>query len=999
MRIHHLRAEAFGPFAAEVSVDLDALSDAGLFLLTGATGAGKTSVLDAICFALYGAVPGDRQAARRLRSDHAADGVAPSVSLEFTVQGRRFRIDRSPAWQRAKKRGTGQTTEQASVLVRERIGGEWQPLSTRLDEAGHLVTGLLGMNLTQFCQVQLLPQGRFQAFLRADSHERHQLLQQLFRTSRFEDVETWLRERRRSLRRESVRHHEVVADLVSRVSEAAGEPLPTDWDLHDLVPVAGRLSAWAESLAAAAAHVDSAARERVTQASTVTGEARDRLESGRRLEERQQRLARARAEEAALADDESDHAAREQRLDAGRRAAAVVPLAEVTDRAATELASARSLAEAGLARAGTLLGVTDPSAVLLREREREAIDMAARARALLPRVAERDQLLRQVSVDEARAGEIEAALGDARARLTEVPGVITRRRTTQEAAVRAVDALPGARRDLTAAAASRAAGGQVAELIVARIEADDLLREAVDHAQQMTQEWLDLQELRLTGMAAEIAGSLAVGASCPVCGSAEHPHLAASRVGAPDADAIRGARKVVDDAEVVRQAHAGAVTDLQVRIANARERAGHLTVPVLDRALAEQQARIARLEALAGTLADARKALETSEREFNDLTRSCAELAAEDAGIGAGVVERSARISAIEAELAALLSGSDHTSVAGLASHADALAEACSNAHRALTERDRLREAAVSAATHAETTSAARGFASLTDARAAVLDTAELDDLDELLRTRRSRLAAVAALLADPDLVTASGTEPPDLATLEAVHITADAELALARDVAVTAHRCHDRVARLQQELDAALATWAPLQVRFDLTDRLASLADGTSADNRLRMRLSGYVLAFRLRQVVASANERLVAMTDGRYRLEHTGDRGAGESRGGLSLLVRDDWSGETRDPVTLSGGETFVVSLSLALGLADVIAHEAGGAELDTLFVDEGFGTLDADTLDDVMNTLDSLRDGGRVVGVVSHVAELQTRIPTQLHVRKGRSGSTVHQDAGVP
>ena len=128
--------------------------------------------------------------------------------------------------------------------------------------------------------------------------------------------------------------------------------------------------------------------------------------------------------------------------------------------------------------------------------------------------------------------------------------------------------------------------------------------------------------------------------------------------------------------------------------------------------------------------------------------------------------------------------------------------------------------------------------------------------------------------------------------------------------------------------------------------------------------------------------------MSDQRYSLEHTGRRGAGETRGGLSLLVRDDWSGESRDPATLSGGETFVVSLALALGLADVITHEAGGADLDTLFVDEGFGSLDADTLDDVMDTLDSLRDGGRVVGVVSHVAEMRDRIPTQLRVEQGPS-----------
>ena len=148
MRLHHLEVVAFGPFAERVEVDFDALSDAGLFLLTGATGAGKTSVLDAVCFALYGAVPGDRQGAKRLRSDHAAPGVAPSVALELSVAGRRFRVLRSPAWHRPRKRGEGTTREQARVLLSERLDGAWIPRATRLDEAGHLVSELLGMTLT-----------------------------------------------------------------------------------------------------------------------------------------------------------------------------------------------------------------------------------------------------------------------------------------------------------------------------------------------------------------------------------------------------------------------------------------------------------------------------------------------------------------------------------------------------------------------------------------------------------------------------------------------------------------------------------------------------------------------------------------------------------------------------------------------------------------------------------------------------------------------------------
>ncbi len=198
------------------------------------------------------------------------------------------------------------------------------------------------------------------------------------------------------------------------------------------------------------------------------------------------------------------------------------------------------------------------------------------------------------------------------------------------------------------------------------------------------------------------------------------------------------------------------------------------------------------------------------------------------------------------------------------------------------------------------------------------------------------------------------------------------------------------RLRGLAVEMAAALSAWAPVRADLALSVDLAALVEGKHPDNRLQMRLSAYVLAHRLGQVVDAANLRLSTMSDQRYSLVHTGRRGAGETRGGLSLLVRDDWTGDSRDPATLSGGETFVVSLALALGLADVITDEAGGTDLDTLFVDEGFGSLDAETLEDVMDTLDTLRDGGRVVGVVSHVPELQTRIPTQLRVHRGRTGS---------
>ena len=176
MRLHHLEVTAFGPFAATVDVDFDELSAGGLFLLTGATGAGKTSVLDAVCFALYGQVPGDRSGARHLRSDHAAPGVAPRVVLLASIGDRTFRFTRSPAWSRPKQRGSGETRVPAHALVEERRGDAWVALTNRLDDAGLLVGELLGMTAAQFTQVAMLPQGRFQAFLRASSGERHAVL-------------------------------------------------------------------------------------------------------------------------------------------------------------------------------------------------------------------------------------------------------------------------------------------------------------------------------------------------------------------------------------------------------------------------------------------------------------------------------------------------------------------------------------------------------------------------------------------------------------------------------------------------------------------------------------------------------------------------------------------------------------------------------------------------------------------------------------------------------
>jgi exonuclease SbcC len=292
------------------------------------------------------------------------------------------------------------------------------------------------------------------------------------------------------------------------------------------------------------------------------------------------------------------------------------------------------------------------------------------------------------------------------------------------------------------------------------------------------------------------------------------------------------------------------------------------------------------------------------------------------------------------------------------------------------------------------------GFEDLADARAASLDAHLVEDLRAAAQSRHDRQQRALAELAEPDLAQALQEEVPDLPLI-------DAELATARAYAASAARTAsvlgarlDDVVGYEGAVERACAAWEPLRRQSALAEAMASLVEGQSADNQQRVSLSAYVLAARLQQVVDAANERLVPMSSGRYTLEHTMDRGAGDRRGaggGLGLLVRDEWTGEPRDPKTLSGGETFQASLALALGLSDVVTHEAGGVEMHTLFVDEGFGSLDADSLDDVMDVLDGLRAGGRRVGLVSHVDAMRERVPSQVRLVKTPTGSRVVQLTG--
>ncbi|MEV1175557.1 SbcC/MukB-like Walker B domain-containing protein, partial [Nonomuraea sp. NPDC049784] len=414
---------------------------------------------------------------------------------------------------------------------------------------------------------------------------------------------------------------------------------------------------------------------------------------------------------------------------------------------------------------------------------------------------------------------------------------------------------------------------------------------------------------------------------------------------------------------------------------------------------------------------DGPAALDRAERELRRLRASAGEepvLAREAAALSRERLELEERGRGVAARLAAFRTrheelsgdagrlsarldaarGDDSTLTARLSrlhDEAELLREALEATQAAMAADDELvraRQAASEAAVEA-------GFADVAEAEAAFRSPAERERKAEALRRLDDEHAAVTSVLAQPELIAAAAEPAPDLAAFEGTRDRLEeayTRLSSERDRAVARA---ERLEELYGELSGRIERWHPAAERHRLAERMAALASGTSSDNQWSMSLSSFVLGERLRQVVDAANERLDHMSAGRYLLRHDLRKTAGSrgrSGGGLGLRVADGWTGVDRDPATLSGGESFITSLALALGLADVVTAEAGGTELGTLFVDEGFGTLDEDTLDGVLDILDGLRDGGRAVGIVSHVAELRSRITSQLKVTKTRTGSTL-------
>ncbi|MEV0036495.1 SMC family ATPase [Streptomyces sp. NPDC050804] len=1013
MRLHRLTITAFGPFATTQTVDFDALSTAGLFLLHGPTGAGKTSVLDAVCYALYGAVPGARQSpGASLRSDHAAPGTATEVTLELTVGGRRFEITRRPAQQRPKKRAKGFTTEKVQSLLREHDTerADWRALSRSHQEIGEEIGRLLGMSREQFCQVVLLPQGDFARFLRADAEARGKLLGTLFDTRRFAAVEERLAELRRAAEHRVRAGDDRLLGVAQRIAQAAdGSSFPESRPGE--AGLAQAVLEWAAVARSTAQERTDIAESALAAAESRRAAARSELDAANELARLQERFADTRLRAEALEARRPERDRGQALLERAHKAELVAPALALRDdaeeahrEACDEYDRTRALLPPDLAEAGA-----EQLASLERTMREElgALDAARRAESRSAEISgERAGLDRQARADEEILQDAAGWLADWE---SERQGLRDRIEAAQDAATLAeqlAGRLEPVRRRLEAAVRRD-------RLEAAADDAERRLRQAREHANTAHETWLELRERRLRGMAAELSARLVDGEPCAVCGSEAHPEPARATEGQVEPAAEEAALTAHQGAAKARDTVEREHVALMERYAAAREAAGGAGetaggagedvgggvggdsgqgagVAELTSLTEELEREYTEAHRLAAGTHAAREALDRAEREHEK--RLAARQHAERR-----VAARTSRREALDREQSVLRAElirarGDAETVAERAGQLERRAGWLAEAAEAVREVDttalRLKEADGRLATAAFRA----GFDTPQAAAAALLTDTGRRELQHRLDAFQAEAAAVADRLAEPDARNAAARPPAVTDAARTAHDRAERALRDASAAASTARDRRAELGRLSRLAETEVRALGPVREEYDRVARLAGLTAGTSADNERRMRLESYVLAARLEQVAAAATVRLQRMSSGRYALVHSDARAGGLRRSGLGLQVVDAWTGSARDTATLSGGETFFVSLALALGLADVVTDEAGGVRLDTLFIDEGFGSLDDQTLDEVLDVLDALRERDRSVGIVSHVADLRRRIPAQLEIVKERHGSAV-------
>ena len=1017
MKIRWLRIVGIGPFAGEHTVDFSAFEDSGLFLLDGPTGAGKSTLIDAITFALYGDVARTKDASKdRLRSNHITDSDPSEADLVFEVATGIYRVTRTPAYTPAGKKSQRNSKSTLTRVVEDPDAPDgWrtvEPIASGPRDVGYEIPAIVGLDKDQFLQTIVLPQGKFSQFLNATSDAREQILRDIFDTQIYVDFTKALVDAAASSKR-GIEERRIAAvgafERVRSLDDALSEDVQTDAPgAENRAAEAAQLDAGSEDPSPVMRWADDAcerAREahaqtlRVAETATTAARAASHtLAEGRALAEAQAEHARVSAMLTELAASEVSIASDRERARQARRALAVSPLD------AAEASALARLEAAGDQVAALFPALSDedsvdpasltPEAVgALRERAQDLRDEATRTRGSLE-----DALAVERSLPEVRA-QIESLRSEREQASARIASIKAEREALPLRIEQATEALRLMRADADtlpeAASALRAinerldASMQADLLRSALLGASDELREATVAAKLANAAAADGHDLWIAQSASALARELEEDVPCPVCGSTEHPNPAPATDGEITREQVAELDQARDRAEAALRDARARHQDLVRRIAQLNEVAGAPT-PTLETERDRAAELVAKLEALSPQITEIEAALAQERTRLDGLTDALASARESAASLTSTLEERESALAAavarVETECA------DFASLDERAAHLDERAHRAAALAGACADWDNARASLVQARRSLADALTEQGLQA-DSWRSLLLPVPQVEALETRVAAHEKALFAAREALASERLTRAASVPAPNLESLTQTARKAEEDATVATRASGILEQHCAQLDAARASLERALEALALAREQAGPIRRLADIAAASGPENLASTPLSAWVLISRLEEVLAAANPRLTAISSGRYELVSVPDDGTASRKSGLGLAIIDHDTDALRSPRTLSGGETFYTSLALALGLADVVSAEAGGVELRTMFIDEGFGSLDSHTLSLVMAQLQALRCAGRTVGVISHVEEMATQIADQIQVRPlPEGGSTL-------
>lgn len=1009
-----LTMQAFGPFAGSETIDFTALGKSPLFLINGPTGAGKSSILDAICFALYGQTTGNDRDAGQMRCDQAAATLLTEVSLDFLLRDSAYRVRRVPQQERPKATGEGTTTQSAEAQLWRLTpeGDEDECLVARkVTDANSQLHALIGLDANQFRQVMVLPQGKFRELLLAESKDREKIFSQLFQTQIFQRIEERLRTQANQIERAVNDHRQHISGIL------AGGELESEaalaQEVEALTPQVGQ------------------ARQRFEIAQQQRRSAEQRRDAAQALQRQFEARDSLAAEKARHLEQQAQITAFQSRLTQSDHAQALRPYRAALVQAQQELTTAQEeqrQADAALTTQRTNTEQAKRTFEATRQRQTE-----------LPALRERHRQLGEFIHKSQQLSELEARWQAAQTAWQQADGILKRDeaqldgiRQQGESLSVTLEQLQTESQQLASAPAELS---RHESLLVQRQELEALMRQGRELVAQQQQAAAALQGRRSEaeqakrhateqemrwhqGQAALLALTLEAEAPCPVCGSLEHPSPAVQHADIVTQAQVEEARSAQEQARQALQTAERQEQQLAQQLSYNAEQAQRLSrqlgdwasqSPVeLQQACEQLRRQVARRQQVEseinrqsaardelrsgwGTLDKQLKAqrpvVEKAKEEAlrlasqrDQLSQSLPEDARNPLAMRQALTELDNQIAELEQawERAQQVLSTSQTQQARAEEQLRSANQQLARKQQALEQA----QAGWQSALQASSFDCEAAF------QAAQLEDSQRQDLARQVEAYQRRLAELDGALHNYHAQLAEKT-PPDLAALTALTEAAQAEEHTQLDTWRALDGRLNTLQGIHQKLTAAREAQAELEAQYRVWGTLSEVANGRTGN---RISLQRFVLGVLLDDVLIQASERLVRMSRGRYQLVRREDPSKGNKASGLELDVADTYTGKSRSVATLSGGESFMAALALALGLSDVVQAYAGGIQLDTLFIDEGFGSLDQDALDQAIAMLSELQMGGRMIGIISHVSELKEQMPVRVEVRASRFGSSV-------